>query len=118
MNFVFQHAFYCHVCHCSWCVISYEPDKLSKKAKFQRSLKKTLQYDLHLILVTARFSCQCTPQIQLLSISKRTRHSLLPSMQTLTLELSRKGTSVTSNVVSSCVMILSIEYYSIALFFN
>ena len=30
MNFVFQHAFYCHVCHCSWCVISYEPDTLSK----------------------------------------------------------------------------------------
>ena len=25
MNFVFQNAFYCHVCHRSLCVISYEP---------------------------------------------------------------------------------------------
>ena len=23
-NFVFQHAFYCHVCHCSLCAISYQ----------------------------------------------------------------------------------------------
>ena len=22
-DFVFQHAFYCHVCHCSLCTISY-----------------------------------------------------------------------------------------------
>ena len=58
MNFVFQKAFYCHVCHRSLCVISYQ----ATMAK-ERVFKKWTCYD-----VRARLGLQ--------GIKLQTKHSI------------------------------------------